>query len=279
MTDLSSPGQPLPESVLESFVQNWAEILAQVLGEISGSPVSCVVLPEAPALPASAESDLYILAAASGTLRGEMSLRLPAAATVLLAQVFGGETSAATAVSAEYKEAVVELFRQVSGLIATMLRKKFGDVQLHVEAAATSPSWSASSTAWLRAGEEPSPAWIEMQLSAAIVAALRAENAEAAAAPPLTPNAAASAPPAGAQESGVNLALLKDVELAVTLRFGSRRLLLREVLELNPGAVVELDREVPEPVDLLLDNRIVARGEIVVLDGNYGLRVTEVAPV
>jgi len=69
-----------------------------------------------------------------------------------------------------------------------------------------------------------------------------------------------------------------DVELAVTLRFGSRRLLLREVLDLNTGSVVDLDRQVQEPIDMLLDGRVVARGEIIVLDGNYGLRVTEVAP-
>ncbi len=69
-----------------------------------------------------------------------------------------------------------------------------------------------------------------------------------------------------------------DVELAVTLRFGSRRMLLREVLDLVPGSVVDLDRQVDEPVDVLLDGRLLARGEVVVLDGNYGLRVTEVAP-
>jgi flagellar motor switch protein FliN/FliY len=69
-----------------------------------------------------------------------------------------------------------------------------------------------------------------------------------------------------------------DVELSVTLRFGSRRLLLREVLDLIPGSVVDLDRQVEEPVDILLDGRLLARGEVVVLDGNYGVRVTEVAP-
>lgn len=69
-----------------------------------------------------------------------------------------------------------------------------------------------------------------------------------------------------------------DVELALTLRFGSRRLLLREVLDLNPGSVVDLDRQVQEPVDVLLDGRLVAQGEVVVLEGNYGVRITAVAP-
>lgn len=67
-----------------------------------------------------------------------------------------------------------------------------------------------------------------------------------------------------------------DVPLAVTLRFGQRHLTLREVLALNTGSLVELDRQVEEPVELMLGDRLIARGEVVVIDGNYGLRVTEV---
>ena len=76
----------------------------------------------------------------------------------------------------------------------------------------------------------------------------------------------------------VNLDLVMDVELNVTLRFGQRRLALREVLELTTGSVIELDRQVEEPVELLLEGKVIARGEAVVIDGNYGLRVTEVLP-
>lgn len=74
----------------------------------------------------------------------------------------------------------------------------------------------------------------------------------------------------------VNLKLVMDVELNVTLRFGQRRLPLREVLELASGSVIELDRQVDEPVELLLDGKLIARGEAVIVDGNYGLRVTEI---
>ena len=73
-----------------------------------------------------------------------------------------------------------------------------------------------------------------------------------------------------------NLKLVMDVELNVTLRFGQRQMPLREVLELASGSVVELDRMVDEPVELLLDGKLIARGEAVVVDGNYGLRVTEI---
>src|SRR3984885_9303913 len=71
--------------------------------------------------------------------------------------------------------------------------------------------------------------------------------------------------------------LLYDIELDATLQFGSREMLLREVLELGPGDVVELNRHVSEPVDLVVGDRIVARGEVVILSGNFALRITEVA--
>jgi flagellar motor switch protein FliN/FliY len=75
--------------------------------------------------------------------------------------------------------------------------------------------------------------------------------------------------------SAANLDLVLDVELNVTLRFGQRQLPLREVLDLTSGSVVELDRQVDEPVELVLDGRVVARGEAVIIDGNYGMRITE----
>jgi flagellar motor switch protein FliN/FliY len=73
------------------------------------------------------------------------------------------------------------------------------------------------------------------------------------------------------------LDLLYDVELDATLQFGSKEMLLRDVLELGPGDVVELDRHIAQPVDLVVGDRIVARGEVVVASGNFALRVTEVA--
>jgi flagellar motor switch protein FliN/FliY len=92
------------------------------------------------------------------------------------------------------------------------------------------------------------------------------------------PDAAVSSVGRDAQagmSSGVELLL--DVELEATLRFGCRELPLTEVLELGPGDVVELDRHVNDPVDLIVGDKIVARGEVVLVNGNFGLRVTEVA--
>lgn len=71
--------------------------------------------------------------------------------------------------------------------------------------------------------------------------------------------------------------LLCDIELDASLQFGSREMPLQEVLELGPGDVIELDRHVSEPVDLVIGDRIVARGEVVIVSGNFALRITEVA--
>jgi flagellar motor switch protein FliN len=91
--------------------------------------------------------------------------------------------------------------------------------------------------------------------------------------------ATTTAPPAPSDQIFGALDLLMDVQLAVSMRFGSRRLLLSEVLDLSPGAVIELDRRIQEPVDLLLDGRVVAHGEVVVIEGNFGLRVTDIFPI
>ncbi|AFL88137.1 flagellar motor switch/type III secretory pathway protein [Terriglobus roseus DSM 18391] len=69
---------------------------------------------------------------------------------------------------------------------------------------------------------------------------------------------------------------LLDIELEARIQFGSREMLLSELMELNAGDVVELDRLISDPVDLLVGDRIVARGEVVVVGGNFGQQVTEV---
>ena len=73
------------------------------------------------------------------------------------------------------------------------------------------------------------------------------------------------------------LELLLDVELEASLRFGCREMPLGEILDLGPGDVVQLDRHVADPVDLIVGDKIVAKGEVVLVNGNFGLRISEVA--
>jgi flagellar motor switch protein FliN/FliY len=73
-----------------------------------------------------------------------------------------------------------------------------------------------------------------------------------------------------------HLALLNDVELGVTAELGRRRLTVRELLSLSPGSVVELDRAAGSPVDVLVNGTLIARGEVVVIDEEFGIRISEI---
>ncbi len=70
--------------------------------------------------------------------------------------------------------------------------------------------------------------------------------------------------------------MLHGVDMEVTVELGRTRLTVRELLALSPGAVLELDRAAGSPADLLVNGRLIARGEVVVVDEDFGLRVTEI---
>jgi len=72
------------------------------------------------------------------------------------------------------------------------------------------------------------------------------------------------------------LDMLHDVEMEVSAELGRTRMSVRELLSLNPGAIVELDRAAGSPADLLVNGRLIARGEVVVIDENFGIRITEI---
>ena len=80
----------------------------------------------------------------------------------------------------------------------------------------------------------------------------------------------------GAGMGGNNLELLMDVPLLITVELGRTQKMVKEVLALGPGSVVELDKLAGEPVDILVNERPIAKGEVVVIDENFGIRVTEI---
>ncbi|MET0493974.1 MAG: flagellar motor switch protein FliN [Actinoplanes sp.] len=98
----------------------------------------------------------------------------------------------------------------------------------------------------------------------------------------LTPWPADAAPAGvarrGAGEAAVRggLDMLHDVEMEVSAELGRTKMSVRELLSLSPGAIVELDRAAGSPADLLVNGRLIARGEVVVVDENFGIRITEI---
>jgi len=92
-------------------------------------------------------------------------------------------------------------------------------------------------------------------------------------APAAQPAAAPAAPAAGPRRG---IELLHGVDMEVTVEIGRTRMTVRELLDLSPGAVLELDRAAGSPADLLVNGRLIARGEVVVIDEDFGLRITEI---
>jgi len=86
--------------------------------------------------------------------------------------------------------------------------------------------------------------------------------------------AASSASPAEAPAGSMDLLL--DVELPVSVSFGRAQLMLKDVIKLTTGSIVELNRALSEPVEVILNNCVIARGEVVVVEGNYGIRIKQV---
>ena len=84
-------------------------------------------------------------------------------------------------------------------------------------------------------------------------------------------------PPARTMEEAHTLDVLLDVELPLILRFGSTQLAFGEVMGLHTGSVIEFAGASEAPVELLVNGRVVARGEVVMVRGNYGVRITEIA--
>jgi flagellar motor switch protein FliN/FliY len=101
--------------------------------------------------------------------------------------------------------------------------------------------------------------------------------------PPEAESAPAPAPAPKANHAGDapmqsrTMDLLLDVDLPVSISFGKAHLPMKDVLKLTTGSIVELNRGLNDPVEVLVNHCLIARGEVVVVDGNYGIRIQEIA--
>ncbi|CAE6777403.1 MAG: flagellar motor switch protein FliN [Nitrospira sp.] len=80
----------------------------------------------------------------------------------------------------------------------------------------------------------------------------------------------------GAVPTNKNIEFVLDIPLQVTVQIGSTRMLIRELLQLGQGSVIELNKLAGEPMEVLVNNKLVARGEVVVVNEKFGIRLTDV---
>ncbi|MBZ5591156.1 MAG: flagellar motor switch protein FliN [Acidobacteriia bacterium] len=115
---------------------------------------------------------------------------------------------------------------------------------------------------------------LEAALAVSLVAAL--EPGPPGASDPSGPPAVLAASSRPGAPPSKTLELLLDVDLPVSVSFGRTRIPIKEILKLTTGSIVELNRAVSEPVEVIVNNCIVARGEVVVIEGNYGVRIHQI---
>jgi flagellar motor switch protein FliN/FliY len=256
-----TPGTPL-YSLADVFCKALGEVMSQTLA----SPWSVEISPED--APTSGDSSpLCFGLSPSGGLQGSAAFQLQLADARSLGQKLLKEPAdASSELNAEHKQAIESLLRKVAEQTAAALKPEFGEVGLQLSSS-EAPSWPGITVVLTASAGPAGTVSVQVRFSNELVEALPVP-------------AAPVAPPVEAPlVVDSNLDLLLGVDLSLTLRFGQRTLTLREILDLSSGSVIELDRRVSEPADLLLGDKLIARGEVVIVDSNYGLRITEVCDV
>lgn len=198
-----------------------------------------------------------------GNFSGELFLELP---RTQIASVAARLSQGQEPVGDSPQQAFYNILRESLRLLEARLAEAFGAINLRIETASEVQASLTRITPLIA----QAPGWESLSLliylPRQLMDAFGSTNA----------NAPSSKTEGTGTPMDANLSLIMDVELNLTLRFGQRKLPLSEVLGLAGGSIIELDRQVDEPVELLLGDKVIARGEAVIVDGNYGLRVTEV---
>jgi len=169
----------------------------------------------------------------------------------------------------EIRNAFLEVVEQSLGQLAASLGRRLG----------REVTWEEAESGSVAAGPD---AWAEVEVAAgevrwgkAWVAAspgfVAADEAE-----PATPAGVSAAASPTTENRRPMLDLLMEVELPVSVTFGRTQMRLKDAVKLTSGSIVELNRSIIEPVEVIVNNCVIARGEVVVVEGNYGVRIQEI---
>lgn len=263
----------MPPTTPGPAVQGFVNLFCQAIGDVCSQAFASAwtVAIDSANEPSSPETPLVCFEAAlSGGLNGNLAIQLRGTDALFLAQKILSEPLDASAKpKREHKEAIEKILHHVAGLVTTGLQSTFGEIKCDFGTAAP-PAWEGLTVTLLASGSPANTLPLRLCLSSELQSSLSAAPAAASQGQTRAQGGSATEP---------NFDLLLGVNLNLTLRFGQCTMSLREILDMNSGSVVELDREVNKPADLLLGDKLIARGEVVIVDGNYGIRVTEVSDV
>jgi flagellar motor switch protein FliN/FliY len=266
---------PAPPSALETYVKTLFDGCAAAISTLLSRSVA--IEPEGPTGPAEGLADAlpcpWLVADARFTrgLAGAHQLVFTQDDVVVIARLLLGDDSQEEGVySSDHEDALREMLNQslssASSALKVLMNRptvlSLGDLR-QVEDPST---WAAHGTVTLaRILVDGVPRGrVALTIPPTVqndVTAMQAESAEAGSAGPA---------PAG-------LELILDITMPITVELGRTRMLIRDILALGPGSVVELEKLAGEPVDLLVNDRAIAKGEVVVIDENFGVRLTQIS--
>jgi flagellar motor switch protein FliN/FliY len=212
---------------------------------------------------------------------GGHTLIVPQAGALALAQAAGGEPAAGgpglTSASEDaLKQTVSEMLTAATATLGPALKRplSFGPVALTLaEGADALPSdlVDARDPAWTIRFTASSADGFQAQLLLTVPTALAQEIA---AAMPVT--GAGEPEGLGTDQAAARLDLILDISLPVTVELGRARMQIQDILKLGPGSIIELEKSAGDPVELFINDRPIAKGEVVVIDENFGIRLTSI---
>jgi len=265
------------------LVREWTGKLTEILESMTGArprvdwrPAAAGANPEveAAALAAQQGPVLWWEQAFSTGAKAVFSIAAPETAWKSLGQQILAAAGVEDADPAEARSTFLELAGQsldgVAGAVGTQLAREVNCPQRSERSEA--PSGGECFVVEVISGEGA---------PLVLLAVPAPELANAMAPPPVEASQGAepqAAPPAAQQsfDTSPMLDLLLDVELPVSISFGRTQLALKEALRLTTGSIVELNRASSEPVEVIVNNCVIARGDVVVIEGNYGVRIREI---
>jgi len=172
-----------------------------------------------------------------------------------------------------------EIPAQLVELYSLSLAKEILNITAGAAPETGAPSAAAPSFAAGAGGGAPAPgaqAGIAQTFGQAFGAPQGFGTGSSQAPPNVQPVQFANLQSSGAQGEQGNIGLLMDVYMELTVELGRTRKLIREILGIGEGTIIELDKLAGEPVDILVNHKLIAKGEVVVIDENFGVRVTEI---
>jgi len=277
------------EAALTAFIDIWKAAFTKLLAQ---SGLGEVKTPDVP--PVEDSTMIAVRFTGGGCLKGRLQWSAPKRAALQCAQILMSEP---VDPSAEFNETHLdgyqEFLRQAAGEAAVSWKQARGEPAELVHQTETKTSFEThTSMSFSLDSDKTNALSLRLDLDAEMLNSVQAPPPAKDTEPAELAGSAAEPAAVDAQEvskesrpeiqvalsrsPSSNLDMILDVQLDAVIRFGEREMLLQDVFGLMPGAVVELDQLVNEPAELLVAGRLVAKGEVVVVDGNFGLRVTEV---